>query len=108
MEMAAIAQPLIERNEERRLLLRVLSRIQSPKALAQIEPFLDISAVKSEAAAAAVAVAGKLVQTADGQGSAPAIVAAMEKVIQANPDSALAKKASDIREHVRPLLPKKG
>lgn len=102
LEMAAAAQPLIERNEERRVLLRVLSRIQSTKSLTMIEPFLDAPEVKSDAATAAIAVAGKLAQAQDAKTSAAAIIAAMDKVKQANADSALVKKASEIAERVHP------
>ncbi len=106
--MAAAAQPLIERDDERRLLLRVLSRVQSPKAFATIEPFLGNPAVKDDAATAAVAVAGRLAPAADPKPFAAVVFEAMEKVKQSKPTAETLKKADDIQQRVRPLLPKKG
>lgn len=105
LEMSATASPLIQRDEERQLLVRVLGRIQSPKALASLDPFLDLPATKSEAAAAMIAVAGQLAQSADARQNAAAIAAAMEKVKQSNASPDLSKKSGDIAERVRPLLP---
>jgi len=108
LEMSAAAQPLIERDDERRLLLRVLSRVQSPKAFGMIEPLLENPAVKDDAAAAAVAVAGKLAPAADPKPFAAVVFEAMDKVKQSNPNAETLKKADDIQQRVRPLLPKKG
>ncbi|HEX4000362.1 MAG TPA: HEAT repeat domain-containing protein [Pirellulales bacterium] len=107
LEMSATATPLVERDDERRLLLRVLSRVQSAKAFDQISPFLDVPSVRSDAAAAAIAVAGNLARAADVRLSAAAIIVAMGKVKQAKPSADLVRRANDLQERVRSILPKK-
>jgi HEAT repeat protein len=106
LEMCREAQSLIERDDERRLLVRVLSRIQSAKALVMITPLLENPAVSEDAAAAAIAVAGKLSSEPDARQSAAAIFDAMGKIKQTSQNADLLKKAADLQDRVRPLVPK--
>jgi HEAT repeat protein len=78
------AAGLVQRDEEKKLLLGALGGIASPEALALVMPYLDNAATKEEASAAVLGIAEKLV---DGPDAAQAI-AALEKVVQSasNPD----------------------
>lgn len=83
------ATPLVERDEEKKLLLAALGGIAAPQALALVLPHLDDAATTEEAGLAAVAIAEKLV----GGPDAPKVVEAMEKVAQATGNPDLAKRA---------------
>ncbi|MBI3920626.1 MAG: hypothetical protein HY318_04325, partial [Armatimonadetes bacterium] len=83
------ATPLVERDEEKKLLLAALGGTAAPQALALVLPHLDNAATKEEASLAAVAIAEKLV----GGPDAPKVVEAMEKVARATGNPDLAKRA---------------
>lgn len=79
----------VERNEEKKLGLAALGTIPTAGALALVTPHLSNPAVKDEAAAAAVAIGEKLVQS-----NAAVVAAAMEEVVKATGSGALLKRAS--------------
>lgn len=83
------AATLVERDEEKKLLLGALAGIAVPEALALIVPYLDNAATKEEASLAAVAIAEKLVGGLD----TPKVAESMRKVMQATSAPDLAKRA---------------
>lgn len=81
------------RDDERKLVLDVVSRERnpSPEYLAIAVSQLEVPSLKNAAAAAAVSVADKLVRTHPAEATA-----AMQKVLQANPDPATQQKAKQV------------
>jgi HEAT repeat protein len=96
-KLAAIKElvPLIERAEEKRLLLAALGEIPAADSLALIAPYLKTD-LKEEAAIAAVAVAEKVVQKNPG-----AITAAMKEAAAATSDKKLANRARQLMQQSR-------
>jgi HEAT repeat protein len=87
------AASLIERDEERKLLLGMLGGIPTAESLAIITPYLDSATTKEEAGAAAVAIAEKLVREHKGSATNPKLLAALKKVSQTTANTGLAKRA---------------
>ena len=88
------AQPLIERNEEKRLLLGVLPTVATADSLAMAMSYVDDAGTKTEACFSAVTIADKIA----GQSKAE-VTAAMEKVLQATDNA-------DVRKGARQALNK--
>jgi HEAT repeat protein len=84
------ATALIERNEEKKLLLGMLGGIAAVESLAMTAPYLDDAATKEEACAAIVAIAEKLVRERRASKTDPKLLEPLKKVSQttANPDLA--------------------
>ena len=94
--MSQTAMDVATRDEERRLVLDALTRVQSAAAMNMVVAHLDNPGLKEAATAAAVAIAEKLL-AAD-----PAVVvAAMEKAVEATNDDELAKRAKSLRNRAR-------
>jgi len=70
--------PLIQRNEEKKLLLGALVTVPSAEALSMAMAHLDNAATKNEASFAAVAISEKIVQQKPGE-----VADALQKVIRA-------------------------
>jgi HEAT repeat protein len=90
-----------QRNEERRLALDVLGRVPSAKAISMAVPHLANPALAEDAAAAALAVGEKIVQTD------PRVVAdAMQRVLKSGVSSEKAAQAKALLERAGRLVPK--
>jgi len=70
--------PLVQRNEEKKLLLGALGTVPAAEALSMAMAHLDNPATKNEACFAAVAISEKIVQQSSGE-----VADAMQKVLQA-------------------------
>jgi HEAT repeat protein len=93
LEMCREAAGLVERTEEKRMLLAALGGINQPRSLSQILPFLDDAAVHEEACVAAVTVAEKIAQARNVRELTPEQIAGLEKVAQVTKNAELAKRA---------------
>jgi HEAT repeat protein len=82
--------PMVQRNEEKKLLLGALGNINSADAVAMIVPYLDASGTREEACAAAVGIAEKLLKGRNASKVASKLIKPLEKVAQVttNPDMA--------------------
>ncbi|MBM4046179.1 MAG: DUF1080 domain-containing protein [Planctomycetes bacterium] len=89
MALCKQAGALVERDEERKLLLSALSGIQTAESLALVTPYLDQAGTKEEASAAAVGIAEKLVKGRD----AAKVVEPLQKVVQVTANADLSKRA---------------
>jgi HEAT repeat protein len=78
LQMCEQAAALIQRNEEKKLLLGALSTIPSSKALSMAMSHLDEPATRDEASFAAMAISEKIVGQKPGQ-----VAEAMQKVLKA-------------------------
>ena len=91
------AATLIQRDEEKKLLLGALSNADDAKSLAVALPYLDNEATKEEASAAAVAISERLVA------QNPAVAGdAMKKVLKATKDAEVLKRARRVLNQTRP------
>ncbi len=96
LSMCRKASLLIERDDEKRLLLAALGSINSPGALALIMPYLDDPATRAEAATATVAIAENLLRRRDSSKLAPKLVQPLEKVAQVSTNADLARRAKSL------------
>ncbi|MCY3019376.1 MAG: hypothetical protein NTW87_10175, partial [Planctomycetota bacterium] len=102
LAMCGEALPLVQRDDEKRQLLGALGAIPSPKALAMIAPHIENPAVREEACNAAVAVAGRLMQSApDARQAAAGVADAMEKVKQNTKNKKLLDAAGKLLEQAK-------
>ncbi|MBN2581576.1 MAG: HEAT repeat domain-containing protein [Planctomycetes bacterium] len=81
LAMAHQAATIVQRDDEKRLLLGTLGNIGSPAAATLIAPYLDDPAVKQEAALAVVGVAERFLR-GRGAKDATALIQPLEKVTQ--------------------------
>ena len=92
---------MLQRDEEKKLLLGTLSNIESPDTMSLILPYLSDANVRQEAGLAAVTLAEKLLR-----GRGPAKVAAqlvdpLEKVSQATTNDEVAKRAKTLLQQAQ-------
>jgi len=93
LEMCREAGGLVERTEEKRMLLAALGGINQPRSLSLILPFLDDAAVREEACVAAVTVSEKMTQGRNVRKLTPEQIAGLEKIAQVTKNAELAKRA---------------
>lgn len=93
LEMCREAAGLVERTEEKRMLLAALGGINQAGSLTLILPFLEDAAIRAEACVAAVNVAEKMGQGRNPTKLSPELVAGLEKVAQVTANAELAKRA---------------
>ena len=96
LSMCRQGSRLVERDDEKRLLLGALGSINSPAALALIMPYLEESAVRAEACTATVAIAENLLKRRDNSKLAPKLVKPLEKVAQVSTNAELARRAKTL------------
>jgi len=89
--------PLIQRPEEKRLLLGSLATVAAPEALALCVSYLDDAATKNEACFAVVAIAEKL----PPQRNRTAITEALQKVMQISNNDGIKKRARQVLRKTR-------
>lgn len=93
LQMCRQATGMIQRNEEKRLLLGTLSNIESPEAMGLILPYLSDAGMQQEAGMAAVTLAEKLLKGRGAAKVAAQLVEPLEKVAQATTNEEVAKRA---------------
>jgi HEAT repeat protein len=98
LKMCRQAAPLVQKDDEKKLLLAALGSIVSTKALDLIKPYLEDAATKEEASTGTVNISDKLLHGNQSAKVAPKLVEPLGKVVQvtANPD--LAKRAKELRD----------
>ncbi len=87
------AAGLIQRDEERKLLLAALGGINSPDAVEQILPFADVTTVREEACVAVVNIAERMAKSRNATKLAPRVISGLEKVAQTTANGDVAKRA---------------
>ena len=95
--MCRQAGPLIQRNEEKKLLLGVLGGIPAPDALSLVTPYLADPATQQEASAAVLAIAEQLAQGSD----AAKALEPLQKVAQTASGADLARRAEALLAKIR-------
>jgi HEAT repeat protein len=93
LSMCREATGLIERNEEKKLLLGALGSINLPGSLELIVPYINDPATQEEAGLAYIAVADRLLDGPDASKLAPKMLETLEKLAQVTTNSNLARRA---------------
>ena len=101
LSMCREAAGLVQKDDEKKLLLAALGSINTPEALDQIKPYLDDAATKEEAATASVNIAEKLLQGSDSAKVAPKLIEPLDKVAQVTANTDLANRAKKLAEQAR-------
>ncbi len=99
--MCKQAAALIQRDEEKKLLLGVLGSINSPRAFALIMPYLDDTATREEACVASMTIAERLLRRRGGSKLGPQVVEPLEKVAQLTTNTDLARRAKELLRQAR-------
>ena len=93
--------PLIQRDEEKRLLLGSLATMPTGHSLAMAMIYLDDANTKNEACFAMVAIAEKM-----GTTNPPLIASAMERVLNATANNDLKKRARAVQDRAKQAIPR--
>lgn len=101
LSMCREAAKLVERDDEKKLLVGTLGGIDSIDALAVIEPYLADSAAKQEATVALLGIADRLLSHRDANQYAARLIEPLEKVAQAAPNDNLAQRAGNLLGQAR-------
>jgi len=95
LAMVRQAAGVVQRDDEKRLLLGALSSIGSPEALPLITPYLDDAATRQEAAVAILGVAERFLR-GRGQKDTTALIEPLEKVTQSAANQDLINRAKTL------------
>jgi HEAT repeat protein len=87
---------LVQKPEEKRMLLAALGTVNSPDSIGLIAPYLGDEAVKEEAATAVVGISEKVLKKPDAAKSASALVPALTSVSKASSNAGLVDKAKKL------------
>jgi HEAT repeat protein len=93
LAMCREAADLIQRNDEKKMMLGALGKIVSPEALPMITPYLNDQYTRTEAGTAIVTISEKLLKDRNAARHAAKLIGPLEKVIEANPEGGLAQRA---------------
>jgi len=96
LSMCRQVEGVIERNEEKKLLLGALGNIDSTEALAMIMPYLDEPATREEASMGALAIAERLLKGSGAPRFASKLIKPLEKVIKVTSDAKTAQRAKGL------------
>ena len=101
LSMCREAEGLLERDDEKRLLLGALGNINTPGAVAMIVPYLDSSGTREEASAAVVGIAERLLKGRGASRVASRLVKPLEKVARVTTNAGLSGKAKELLKQAR-------
>jgi HEAT repeat protein len=101
LTMCREAGALVQKPEEKRLLLAALGDISSADSVALIQPYLEDQATKEEASTAIVGISERLLRRNNSATFAPKLVEPLEKVVGATGNSDLAARAKKLFEQAK-------
>jgi hypothetical protein len=96
LSMCREVQGLLERDDEKRLLLGALGSINTPASVAMIVPYLDSSGTREEASAAIVGIAETLLKGRNASKFAPRLVEPLSKVAEVTTNASVSRKAKEL------------
>jgi HEAT repeat protein len=105
LAMCKQASSLVQRVEEKRMLLAALAAVPSGDSLALVTPYLDDAASKEEACTTAVGIAEELLKRKISAKGAQLVVESMKKASRVTGDSNLANRAKALLEKARNSRP---
>jgi HEAT repeat protein len=100
LAMCKDAAALVQRDEEKMILLGVLGKAGDAESLTMAAAQLDNAALKAEASLACVAIAERLVKS-----NPAAVVPVIEQVLKSNPDEKLTARANAVLKEVKAKSP---
>jgi HEAT repeat protein len=98
LAMCKEASAIIQKDDERKLLLAALGNANSPEALALIVPCFGSSAVNDEASSAVVAISDRILKGADAAKAAPKLIEPLRKAVEAASSDNLRTRAQRLLE----------
>jgi HEAT repeat protein len=101
LQMCRQAAGIIQRDDEKRLLLGTLGNVESPEAMNVILPYLSDPGVRQEAGLAAVTIAERLLRGRGPWPHAAQLVEPLEKVAQATTNEQVAKRAKTLLQQAK-------
>jgi HEAT repeat protein len=101
LTMCRQAASLVQKDEEKKLLLAALGSISSVEALDLIRPYLDDQATKEEASTGVVDISDKLLQGADAAKAAPKLIEPLDKASQVTSSAELTARAKKLLEQAK-------
>jgi HEAT repeat protein len=101
LSMCREAEGLLERDDEKKLLLGTLGGINTPGAVAMIVPYLDSSGTREEASAAIVGIAERLLKGRNASKFASRLVKPLEKVAQVTTNANVSRKAKELLKQAK-------
>jgi HEAT repeat protein len=101
LSMCREVEGLLERDDEKRLLLGALGSINTPASVAMIVPYLDSSGTREEASAAIVGIAERLLKGRNSSKFASRLVEPLEKVAQVSTSANVSRKAKELLKQVK-------
>lgn len=96
LSMCRQVEGVIERDEEKKLLLGALGNIDSADAVAMIVPYLDEPATRKEASMGALAIAERLLKAPGAARFASKLIQPLEKVTKITTDAKTAQRAKGL------------
>jgi len=99
--MCRQAVSLVQRDDEKRLLLGTLSNINSTDAMTVIAPYLNDSAIRQEAVLASLKIAERLLKGRDSGKQAPKLIAPLEKVVRVPAGDNLLRRAKELLQQAK-------
>jgi HEAT repeat protein len=107
LAMCRDVSPLVQKPEEKRLLLAALGDLNTVGAIETIEPFLTDDNTKEEAANAAVGIAERLLKSDKAAQVAEKLAGTLSKAASATANGDLAKRATKLAEDAKTKAEKK-
>jgi HEAT repeat protein len=101
LKMCEDAKPLLQTDEEKRLLLGALGRVKAVEALPLAVPYLDDAAVREEACAAVVTIADESLKGDQAAGAAAKLIEPLAKAAQSTSNADLGSRAKGLLDQAR-------
>jgi HEAT repeat protein len=101
LAMCRQAGALVQKDDEKKLLLAALGNLESCESVPLIQPFLDDAAIKEEASVACVNVSEKLLKEKDAAKHAARLLEPLQKVATVTANADLSKRAQALLEQAR-------
>jgi hypothetical protein len=99
--MCRQAATLVQKDDEKKLLLAAVSSMSSIEAIDLIKTYLDDDAVKEEASAGVVDISTKLLQGKDGTKAARQLIEPLDKVVRVTTNAELTGRAKKLLEQAQ-------
>ena len=101
LAMCRQAATLVQKDDEKKLLLGTLGGIASVEALDLIKPYLDDPATKEEASSGVVDISDKLLKGKDSAMVAPKLIEPLDKATQVSANADLTKRGKQILDQAK-------
>jgi len=101
LAMCRQAAALVQKDDEKKLLLAALGNITAPESIKLIQPYLDDEAVRQEAGTACVTVSEKILKSKEAAKDASQLLEPLQKVAESSGNAGLARRARGLLDQAR-------